>query len=41
MRGLEDGNEDDQESVSCFLVNKTFNHSVVFFTSVSRLLSLF
>ena len=30
MRGPEDGNEDDQESVSCFLVNNTFNHSVVF-----------
>ena len=30
MQGPEDGNEDDQESVSYFLVNKTFNLSVVF-----------
>ena len=30
MRGPEDGNEDDQQSLTCFLVSKTFNHSVVF-----------
>ena len=30
MWGPEDGNKDDQESVSCFLVNNTFNHSLVF-----------
>ena len=30
MRGPEDGNEDDQESVSFFLTNKTFNHYLVF-----------
>ena len=28
MRGPEDGNGDDQKSVICFLVNKTFNHFV-------------
>ena len=30
MREPKDGNGDDQESVICFLVNKTFNHLVVF-----------
>ena len=30
MRGPEDGNEVDQESVICFIVYKTFNHLVIF-----------
>ena len=30
MRGPEDGNEDGQESLNCFLVYKTFNHLVIF-----------
>ena len=40
MRGPEDGNGDDQESVICFLVNKTFNHLVVFIYNSIKILVL-
>ena len=38
VRGAEDRNEDDQESVICFLLNKPFNISGVFiYTSIKIL----
>ena len=40
MRKPEDGNEDDQESVICFLVNKTFNNLVVFIYNSIKILCL-
>ena len=40
MRGLEDGNKDDQESVICFLVYRTFNHLVIFIYNGIKILIL-
>ena len=40
MRELEDENEDDQESPPYFLVDKTFNHLVVFIYNIIKILVL-
>ena len=40
MREPKDGNKDDQESLLYFLVDKTFNHLVVFIYNSIRILVL-
>ena len=40
VQGPEDGNEDDQGSVICFLEYKTFNHLVVFIYNGIKILIL-
>ena len=40
MREPKDGNKDDQESLLYFLVDKTFNHFVVFIYNSIRILVL-
>ena len=41
MRGLEDENEDDQESVIRFIVYKAFNHLVIFIYKGIKILVFF